>query len=306
MTRWAWAVLMSAPAWCAAPARPKITGVAHISLFTHDMNAARAFYEEFLGFEEPFALNNADGSMSMAFVKVNDRQFIELAPEKAPATDRLNHIALETDDAEGMRRYLASRGVKVPEKTPVGRIGNANFTVKDPDGHTVEIVEYLPEGWTARDRGKHLGQDRVSERMMHVGILVGDLGKAMEFYGGVLGFKETWRGSKDGKTLSWVNVRVPEGSDYVEFMLYGELPAETRRGSQHHLCLETKDVAASVAALEARPYAKKYGRPMEVKTGVNRKRQANLYDPDGTRTELMEPVTVDGKAAASSDAPPPE
>jgi hypothetical protein len=39
--------------------------------------------------------------------------------------------------------------------------------------------------------------------------------------------------------------------------------------------------------------------------GVNGKRQANLFDPDGTRVELMEPVTEDGKPVPSSAAPPP-
>jgi lactoylglutathione lyase len=31
----------------------------------------------------------------------------------------------------------------------------------------------------------------------------------------------------------------------------------------------------------------------------------NLFDPDGTRIELMEPGTVDGAPAPSSIAPPP-
>jgi lactoylglutathione lyase len=30
-----------------------------------------------------------------------------------------------------------------------------------------------------------------------------------------------------------------------------------------------------------------------------------VFDPDGTRAELMEPVTVDGKPPESSSAPPP-
>jgi hypothetical protein len=44
---------------------------------------------------------------------------------------------------------------------------------------------------------------------------------------------------------------------------------------------------------------------MEIRTGRNRKRQCNLFDPDGTRIELMEPKTVDGQPAPPSDAPPP-
>jgi hypothetical protein len=31
----------------------------------------------------------------------------------------------------------------------------------------------------------------------------------------------------------------------------------------------------------------------------------NLYDPDGTRVELMEPFTADGKPVTPSAAPPP-
>jgi hypothetical protein len=30
-----------------------------------------------------------------------------------------------------------------------------------------------------------------------------------------------------------------------------------------------------------------------------------LFDPDGTRVELMEPKTIDGKPAPSSALPPP-
>jgi len=61
-----------------------------------------------------------------------------------------------------------------------------------------------------------------------------------------------------------------------------------------------------VAILEARRAKAGYERPMDIRTGVNRKRQCNLYDPDGTRVELMEPNTVDGKPAPSSTLPPPK
>ena len=286
-------------------ARPRILGVAHISLFAHDYEKSRAFYRDFLGFEEPYSLKNPDGSPSMTFFKVNDRQYIELSPEKEPDTDRLNHISVQTDNADAMRLYLASKGIKVPDKTPKGRIENSNFTVKDPDGHGVEIVQYEPAGWTVRENGKYMSDARVSKRMMHVGIIVTDLDRANKFYGDILGFKEIWRGSKSGTELSWTNMRVPDGDDYIEFMLYKEPPAPTKRGSAHHLCLEVPSAAETVAALDKKDYRKQYTQPLEIRTGVNRKRQVNIFDPDGTRTEVMEPVTVDGKPAPSSNAPPP-
>ncbi len=284
--------------------RPRITGVAHIALFVADVDKAREYYHGLLGFSEPYSLMNPDGSLSMTFFKVNERQYIEIFPERKAQTDRLNHISVETDDIEGMRLYLASKGVAVPDKVGLGRIKNKNFNVKDPDGHTVEFVQYEPDGWSVREKGKHLAAG-VSARIMHVGVLVGKLEASMKFYGDILGFQELWRGSRDEKTLSWVNMKVPDGEDYIEFMLYSQLPEETKRGTQHHLCLAVADIDQALAELEKLPARKTYARPLEIRTGVNRKRQLNLYDPDGTRAELMELQTVDGKPAPSSKAPAP-
>src|SRR5262245_55316055 len=100
-----------------AQQRPKITGVAHIDLYVKDVQKSRAFYKDFLGYGEPFELRGASGSLSLTFIKINDRQYIELFPEPEPNTDRLNHISIETDNAEAMRLYLASKGIKVPDKT---------------------------------------------------------------------------------------------------------------------------------------------------------------------------------------------
>jgi len=286
-------------------ARPRITGVAHIAVFAADYEKSRTFYRDFLGLQEPYSLANPDGTPSMTFFKINERQYVELFPEKTPGTDRLNHISIETNDAEAMRRYLAARGVAVPERVGKGRIGNSNFNIKDPEGHTVEIVQYEPDGWTVRERGRHLGPSRVSTHMLHVGIIVTRFDAEMKFYREVLGFRETWRGSRAGDELSWVNLQVPDGEDYIELMLYREAPPPDRRGTPHHLALEVADVVKAIAAIDAMPYRSQYTRPIQAQTGINRKRQVNLYDPDGTRIELMEAATVDGKPAPSSTAPPP-
>jgi lactoylglutathione lyase len=301
------ALILSLPATSPAqPARPHLTGVSHIALFVHDLEKSRAFYKEFLGFDEPFSLTNKDGSLHVTWIKINDRQTLELFPEKQAGSDRLNHISFEADDAEAMRACLAARGIKVPAKVDQGRIRNWNFNITDPDGHTVELVQYAPEGWTLREKGKFLPDTRISTHLAHVGILVGDLDAALKFYCGVLGGTETWRGANNPTQLSWVNVKLPDSADYVEFMLYSELPASDKRGKQHHLCLEVSDVAKAKAILEQRASRVGYARPLDINTGINRKRQLNVWDPDGTRVELMEPATVDGVAAAASPLPPPK
>jgi catechol 2,3-dioxygenase-like lactoylglutathione lyase family enzyme len=142
--------------------------------------------------------------------------------------------------------------------------------------------------------------------MMHAGILVGNLDTAARFYGGILGCRETWRGnSLTSTTLNWVNMRVPDGDNHVEFMLYKELPPPERRGSPHHVCLVVPDIKKAVAMLEARPARKDYARELKINIGVDNKRQVGLFDPDGTRVEMMEIDTIDGKPAPSSTLPPP-
>jgi len=288
------------------PTRPQITGLSHIALYVHDLEQSRAFYKNFLGCQEPYSLPNTNGGVQLTFIKINDRQFIELFPEKAGQTntDRLYHIAIETDNAEAMRRYLAACDIKVPDKVPKGRIGNLNFNIFDPDGHQVEIVQYLPDGWTMREKGKFLGGDRVSSSLKHVGIIVTNLEASEKFYA-QLGFHETWRGSRNTNQLSWVNLKLPESDDYVELMLYTELPPPDKRGTAHHMSLEVPDIDRAKAALETNSFRTNYARPLQVQTGINRKRQMNLYDPDGTRVELMEPKPVDGIAPPSSTAPFP-
>ncbi len=159
--------------------RPRILGVAHMALFVSDLQKARAFYKDFLGYDEPYVLKREDGSDRIAFIKINESQYLELFAESPRQDGHLNHISFFTDSAEGMRVYLESRGVKVPDKVSKGRIGNLNFNVVDPDGHTVEIVQYLPDSWTTRERGKFMPETRISTHIAHIGVLIGALEPAI-------------------------------------------------------------------------------------------------------------------------------
>jgi catechol 2,3-dioxygenase-like lactoylglutathione lyase family enzyme len=292
-----------------AQERPKVLGVAHMAVYVKDLAKARQFYEDFLGFGEPFTLPQKEGgSTRIAFVKVNDHQYFEIFDEKDRGEGQLNHVSIYTDNADRMYAYLKSKGIEImSDKGQVGKgqTGNKNFNVKDPDGHIVEIVEYQPDSWTARESGKFMPKTRISDQIMHLGFLVGDLDKSMAFYHGLLGFNEFWRGSSSPKMLSWVNMRVPDGQDYFEFMLYDQIPEPDGRGGKNHASLMVPDAEKAVAELTKRAAKIGYTKEIKIQIGVNRKRQVNLYDPDGTRIELMEPNTIDGKPAPSSTAPVP-
>ena len=215
----------------AAP-RARILGIAHMALFVTDLEKSRAFYKDFLGFDEPYSLKRADGHDHSAFIKVNDEQYVELIAAPPKNDGRINHIAFYTDDAEALRRTLAERGAAVPSKTSKGRLGNAQWITTDPDGHHVELVQYQPEGWTMRQRGQFMPETRISRRIAHIGILIGALPAAFQFYRDQLGFQEIWRGGPSTKQLSWINLKVPDGDDYLELMLYDQLPAPVEQVEQ--------------------------------------------------------------------------
>ena len=294
--------------------RPNIIGLSHLGLWVKDLDASRQFYKNYLGFDEPYSITNNDGTIHATWIKINDKQTVELFPisKSTPKNgDSLYHIALETDDAEGMLKYLKSKGVTgpggkpLPEKVGKGKIGNLNFFAEDPDHHIVEIVQYAADGWTAKNTGKSLPATRIAARISHAGVSVGNLEKSLKFYRDILGLTEFWRGSSDNVTLSWVNERLPQSRDYIELMLYGKKPSVERLHTMNHMCLEVPSIFVVDNTLKSRELPKTCKKPTAIKAGVNRKRQINCFDPDGTRVEIMEDTTVDGKPTHSSSTPPP-
>lgn len=284
--------------------RPKITGVAHAAFYTSGYDQTRALYNDFLGFDNAITLSKTEGAFDMTVVKINDNQYVELFPEKKASDDRFYHFAVETDDAEAMRKYLASKGYDVPDVCPRGRTGNLNYFVTDPNGTICEIVEYADKGMLAETFGKNLPDTRISQRMSHVGFLCPDLDKAVSFYVDVLGFKEVWRGGSKPGVVEWVHLQVPDGEDTIELMLYDREQSESAKGVKNHICLEVADVEAAKAVLSTRKYPEGCKPSDGPKTGKNRKRQMNFYDYDGTRVEIMAASTVDGQPAPSLEGTP--
>jgi len=97
----------------------------------------------------------------------NDRQFIEVLP-LPPGADinRLDHTAYSTENAEGMRKYLAAHAWKTPAKVEEGADGSRWFTVLDPESNKVEFVQ-PPSQPKAIDAPNVIGR-----HIIHFGFLV--------------------------------------------------------------------------------------------------------------------------------------
>ncbi|MEI9976849.1 MAG: VOC family protein [Ignavibacteriota bacterium] len=102
---WAAGLLCAATAW-AQPSHQ--TGIAHVAFRVDDLEAARTFYNR-LGFEQFFEMKQGERT-SEAFLKINDRQFIELYPRTDPGQALgLMHVCYESDDLAALHAELAVR-----------------------------------------------------------------------------------------------------------------------------------------------------------------------------------------------------
>jgi catechol 2,3-dioxygenase-like lactoylglutathione lyase family enzyme len=264
--------------------RPPIVGIAHVGFFVSDIDKAEQFYGHELGFAH-FSLDKPSGGLMLNYYKINDHQYVEIYPGlKGDDQDRLSHLAFETPDARKMRDYLASKGLKVPASLKPGLDKNLSFMVDDPEGRKIEFVQYAPNGLHGSKFGTLMPDTRVSTHMIHGGFIVHSREAEDKFYKDILGFKLMWYGGMKDDQVSWVDMRVPDGSDWLEYMLGVNNPTPKTRGVMNHFALGVKDIQAPYHEILSRVSTP----PEKPKIGRDGKWQLNLYDPDLTRVELME------------------
>jgi catechol 2,3-dioxygenase-like lactoylglutathione lyase family enzyme len=264
-----------------APPRPRVTGIGHVAFRVSDAAAARRFYGDVLGLTE-----QAPQRQRIAYL-IGHRQHVLLEPGLPAGEDeRLSHIAFETTDVKAMAAYLTSRGVRILH--PGERCTDTAIRVADPDGN---IVEFIESTWPSDARRPAAGR-ALSSRLLHAGAVVRDEAAAHVFYREALGFSEIWRGGRTEGVTSWVNMRVPDGTDYLEYMLVTNPPDRRQRGVLHHICLVVPDIQSAWDGVVGRTDPAMRAQLSPPNVGRNDRWQLNLYDPDGTRTELMEPFTI--------------
>lgn len=157
-----------------------IIGIAHIAFRVSDLDREITFLGK-LGYEEAFAMTNA-GRTTEVFIKINDRQFIELYPQTSP-TQPIGwmHVCYEVGDLNVLYNFYDSTGLKL---SPVQKAtaGNLISATNDPEGRVTEFTQYMPGSRHTLDRGQHLGLDRVSTELLGFDLPVTDGAAMKEFY----------------------------------------------------------------------------------------------------------------------------
>jgi catechol 2,3-dioxygenase-like lactoylglutathione lyase family enzyme len=288
-----------------APAqnRPAITGISHVIFYSYNIAQSREFYGTLLGWVPVPATDSAPG---LRFYP-NHAQYVELLPPpNLGQADRLDLVGFKTNDVEALREYLAANGVAVPNAVTLEHDGSRNFQVHDPEGNLVEFTQ-LGRKHVPSPSPAALAR-RLSTHIMHAGYMVRDRASIDHFYKDVLGFHLYWQGGAKSGDVDWVMMQVPDGTDWIEYMLnLPKHPTAAQLDSANHIAPGVTHVADLQRQLEQRGWQAPGGRDPKI-LGVDGKLQLDLHDPDGTRIEFMEflPIKTACCSAYTGRQPMPE
>lgn len=262
----------------AQPKRPAITGISHMTVYAADPAASQKFYVGELGF-----LEGTPDSQGESRYFASAKQYVVVAPLPANhGISRLKNVYFTTSNAEAFRRYLAANGIKVPGKVTKEPDGRLEFEIQDPEGNAIGFEE------VGKAASQPLPKNPTSTRMIHVGFAVHNRQAEDNFYQKLLGFRPYWHGGmKEGGPDDWVSLQVPDGSDWLEYMLSGPQPPTQRSlGVLNHFSLGVVDINDAAKKLEEHGWTENQHEHRQ--EGRDGKRQLNVFDPDLTRVEFME------------------
>jgi len=264
--------------------RPPITGISHISVYSSDAAKTERFYVHDLGGVKSADPENSSG-VRYYFSPI---QFVEVLPlpSGTDSINRLDHVAFNTVNAEKLRAYLAAHGIAVPAKVEDASDGSHWFNVSDPEGNKVQFVQ--PPAHPSP-----VPPNQLSNHLIHVGYLVHSPEAENPFFREVLGFRAYWYGGRNGKT-EWISQQVPNGTDWLEYMVVSGpdtkgIPtgmSQDNLGVLNHFSLGVFNMEKSYDLLYSEDRLTAKHSPPQL--GQDGKWQLNIYDPDGTRAELME------------------
>ncbi len=124
-----------------------LKGIAHTAFIVSDMEASLRFYVDQLGLQHAFELHDDQDRPWIHYLKVCDRQFIELFYNGAPNPPRssFDHLCFEIEDLVAYVEQIRAKGVTIDIEPNQGCDKNLQAWIKDPDGNRIELMQLHPD-----------------------------------------------------------------------------------------------------------------------------------------------------------------
>ena len=273
-----------------------LVGIASITFRVSDLDKARRYYQGVLGLPEAFTTSDNSGRAASVFFKVNDDQYIEVVPGLAPsAINREARVTFQSTDLNRLHDVYAARSLN-PSAISRGLDGNPVFRVIGPDDATLDFVQYAPGSKQTLARGKFLDPRRVSTHLQHVGIYTKNRESVVPFYQDKLGFAR----GRDVPGTRGDYIETPSSDRNLETKfppLDPNNPATRAQyerevmGAVQHVGLEVADMRATRDLVQERGGLTDL--QVRAHIGNNRHWLMHLFDPDGSRAEVVETALQD-------------
>jgi catechol 2,3-dioxygenase-like lactoylglutathione lyase family enzyme len=289
--------------------RAKILGIEQVQIITSDVSAETEFFRKIgllkmcppdESLPKPVYSMTECGFLPKYTLTVGlTLQIVSLWPMPTPRPANLiQKIVFATDDVPRLRRYLKAHGI-TPNKA---QKPDASLTVVDADGNSIEFVQRYASLHRASDSSS-IPQIPIPLHLIHTGFVVHDRVAMDHFYKDILGFRPYWHGGMKDDQDDWVALQVPDGTDWVEFMLNISLDASKHTlGVMNHIALGVPDIHA----VQKQLLTNGMKLTEEPKIGRDGKWQLNVYDPDGTRVEFMEFTPAEKPCCSEFTGPHPK
>ena len=124
-----------------------IKGIGHVAFRVKDLNTSVEFYTRVLCGKAVFS-STENGEVNMVYVKLANGALVELFKSEPDAKRSESdigfmHLSLTIDDVYEEEKRIAATGWPT-KPVRVGKYGNMQLWLSDPDGNPIELMQLLP------------------------------------------------------------------------------------------------------------------------------------------------------------------